>query len=125
MSLIDVGDEDICKSSKSIFPSSTKSLYCFRIDSNSGVSAVLFCKTLKEFSLESAKLSLWHNPYVKFPVPQSLIPVTQFHYKRENKRLMRNENVVELDLLKVLDIDAGEYIRFKNLEYRQVSKADR
>lgn len=92
---------------------------------NTSVSAVLFCKTLKEFSLESAKLSLWHNPYAKFPVPQSLIPVTQFHYKRENKRLMRNENVVELDLLKVLDIDAGEYIRFKNLEYRQVPKADR
>jgi hypothetical protein len=38
------GTEDICKSSKSIFPSSTKSLYCFSMDSNSGANNLTFSK---------------------------------------------------------------------------------
>jgi hypothetical protein len=36
--------EDICKSSKSISPSSTKSLYCFSTDSNSGANNLTFSK---------------------------------------------------------------------------------
>jgi hypothetical protein len=44
LSFIVQGTEDICKSSKSISPSSTKSLYCFSTDSNSGANNLTFSK---------------------------------------------------------------------------------
>jgi len=44
MSFIADGEDDICKSSKSILPSSTNSLNCFNADSNSGAKSLTFSK---------------------------------------------------------------------------------
>lgn len=89
---------------------------------NTSVSAVLFCKTLKEFHLEDTRFSLWHNPFAKTPVDSSLFPVTQYFYEMERSRLVRNEIITETDLLKVLGIKSADYARFKHMELKQPPK---
>ena len=62
MFLIADGEEEICKSSKSILPSSTKSLNCFNTDSNSGANILTFSKC--EFVTEGIKkLALFGKSY--------------------------------------------------------------
>ena len=57
MSPIEDGEDDICKSSKSIWPSSTKILNCFRADSNSGANNLTFSRNVFAVGIENLELS--------------------------------------------------------------------
>ena len=78
---------------------------------NTSVSAILFCKAMNVLTLDQARLSLWHNPFAKFPVPLGLFPCDEYFYDLDGYALTKRSVVKDFDLLTVLAIDKHEYLK--------------
>ena len=78
---------------------------------NTSVSAILFCKGLNILSLEQARISLWHNPFARFPVPSGIFPCDEYHYEAEGYVLTKRASAKDFDLLAALGVDKDEYLR--------------
>lgn len=89
---------------------------------NTSVSAVMFCKNLKAFSLATSKFFLWHHPFASHPIDKDLFPVDEIYYILEGNFL--NAKVIEknFDLFSCLGIDKKEYLEF--MQYKNRKKPD-
>lgn len=78
---------------------------------NTSVSGILFCKAMNVLTLDQARVSLWHNPFAKFPVPLRIFPCDEYFYDADGYVLTKQSAIKDFDLLAVLDIDKKEYLK--------------
>jgi hypothetical protein len=84
---------------------------------NTFVSGVLFCKSIKLFGLTSLDMSLWHNPFAKYPIGSEL-PVRHVRYVEREGRYVREVQGISRGAFDLLGKDEGAYVEFMHMKYR-------
>lgn len=83
--------------------------YCDGVEINTSVSAILIFKGFDILTLSSAKISIWHNPFAKYPIPLNLLPFDEFFYTLDGFNLKKESILKTYNVLDILSINESEY----------------
>jgi hypothetical protein len=85
---------------------------------NRSVSAVLFCKSLKEYGLMATDLSLWHNPFASIPINIPGFPIKEIRYIENKDRLTREISEGKYSVFDLLGKENNMYLEYLDMKYR-------
>ncbi len=60
-------------------------------------------------TLSNTRVSLWHNPFVKFPIPLETIPFDEYYYEKDGHCLTKNYAAKSFNIFETLSIDEKSY----------------
>jgi hypothetical protein len=85
---------------------------------NTSVSAVLFCKSLKEYGLTATDLSLWHNPFASNPINVLDFPIKEIRYIQNQNSLVRETSEAKVTIFDLLEKEKCLYLEYLDMKYR-------
>jgi hypothetical protein len=76
---------------------------------NTSVSAVLLFKGMDILTLSNTRISLWHNPFAKFPVPLGTMSFDEYYYEKDGHYLTKNYTAKSFNIFETLLINEKSY----------------
>jgi hypothetical protein len=77
---------------------------------NTSVSGVVLCKNMNILTLDQARITIWHNPFAKQPLPVGIFPVDEYYYDADGYSLSKRLAIKNFHLISALGFEKDDYL---------------